>query len=126
MKDPADTHRRVRQALLSIRENALLARAFAEGAGAAALAADRRTAYALARALQLVASAARRLPQDLCDRHPAVAWSAARSAGTIDTGGGDQSDEASRLLDTLSTILPPLIRAVEAELAGIRPVPPKC
>lgn len=116
MEDPADAGRRVRLALLSIRDNAKLARSFANGAAAPTLAADRRSAYAVIRALQLVARAARRLPQDLCERHPDVAWSAVRAAGNVD-GVASDLQEAHHLLETLSTTLPALLRAVEAELA---------
>ncbi len=39
-----------------------------------AFAADEKTAFAVVRALEIVGAAARRIPQDVCDRNPEVPW----------------------------------------------------
>ena len=118
MDEGAEAKRRARRALATIRDNARLARSFARGMDATTLAADRRTAYAVTRALELIAEAARRLPQTLCDRHPSVPWSAVRSAGNLPEGVGE-GEIARRLVVTIAETLPSLLEAVEAELAGM-------
>jgi uncharacterized protein with HEPN domain len=118
MDDGPEAKRRARRALATIRDNARLARGFARGMDATALTADRRTAYAVTRALELIAGAARRLPQPLCDRYPSVPWSAVRAAGNVPEGVGEV-EIARRLECTIAETLPPLLEAVEAELADI-------
>lgn len=49
----------------------------------AAFAADRKTAYAVVRALEIVSEASRRLPAELKDRHPEIDWIAVAAAGNI-------------------------------------------
>ena len=46
-------------------------------------AADRKTLYAVVRALEIVSEATRRLPAELKDRHPEVDWVAVASAGNV-------------------------------------------
>jgi uncharacterized protein with HEPN domain len=49
----------------------------------AAFAADRKTVYAVVRALEILSEASRRLPTELKDRHPEIDWAAIASAGNI-------------------------------------------
>jgi len=49
----------------------------------AAFAADRKTVYAVVRALEIVSEASRRLPTELRDRHPGIDWVAVAAAGNI-------------------------------------------
>ena len=65
---------RGRLALFDIRENILLAKEFASGMGFDAFKTDRRTFYAVTRALKIVSEAARRLPADTRERHPELPW----------------------------------------------------
>ncbi|MEF3366401.1 HepT-like ribonuclease domain-containing protein [Methylocystis sp. 9N] len=52
-------------------------------AGFRAFATDRRAFYAVTRALEIISEAARRLPQDLRDRHPHLPWRAIMGAGNV-------------------------------------------
>jgi len=44
---------------------------------------DRKTVYAVTRALEIISEASRRLPQDLKDRHPEIDWPAVAAAGNV-------------------------------------------
>ncbi len=46
-------------------------------------AADRKTVYAVVRALEIVSEASRRLPAELKDRHPEIDWIAVAAAGNV-------------------------------------------
>lgn len=49
----------------------------------ATFSADRKTVYAVVRALEIVSEASRRLPSELKDRHPEIDWGAVAAAGNI-------------------------------------------
>jgi uncharacterized protein with HEPN domain len=49
----------------------------------AAFVADRKTVYAVVRALEIISEASRRLPAELKDRHPEIDWIAVTAAGNI-------------------------------------------
>ena len=49
----------------------------------AAFRADRKTVYAVVRALEIISEASRRLTGDLLDRHPEIDWVAVAAAGTF-------------------------------------------
>lgn len=55
---------------------------------------DRKTVYAVVRALEIISEATRRLPGDLLDRHPEVDWVAIAAAGNIYRHEYDAVDEA--------------------------------
>ena len=44
---------------------------------------DRKTVYAVARALEIISEASRRLPDELKTRHPEIDWPAVAAAGNI-------------------------------------------
>ncbi len=44
---------------------------------------DRKTVYAVTRALEIVSEASRRLPGDLKSRHPEIDWVAVGAAGNV-------------------------------------------
>ena len=46
-------------------------------------AADRKTLYAVVRALEIISEATRRLPAELKERHPDVDWVAVAAAGNV-------------------------------------------
>jgi len=46
-------------------------------------AADRKTVYAVVRALEIISEASRRLPAELRDRHPQIDWAAVGAAGNV-------------------------------------------
>ena len=60
--------------LEDILENALAACEFADGLTADAFAADRRTLYAVMRALEIVGEAAKRIPEAVRERHSDIDW----------------------------------------------------
>ena len=49
----------------------------------AAFSADRKTLYAVTRALEIISEASRRLPDDLKQRHKDVDWIAVAAAGNV-------------------------------------------
>ena len=44
---------------------------------------DRKTVYAVVRALEIVSEASRRLPDELIGRHPEIDWTAIAAAGNV-------------------------------------------
>jgi uncharacterized protein with HEPN domain len=46
-------------------------------------AADRKTVYAVVRALEIISEASRRLPAEFKDRHPEIDWVAVAAAGNV-------------------------------------------
>ncbi len=66
--------REVLDNLDDILENALAACEFASGLTADEFAADRKTLYAVMRALEIIGEAAKRIPDDLRARHPDIDW----------------------------------------------------
>ena len=49
----------------------------------AEFAGDRKTVYAVTRALEIISEASRRLPEDLKLRHPGIDWPAVGAAGNV-------------------------------------------
>jgi uncharacterized protein with HEPN domain len=74
-----------------------LANHFVAGLDCAAFCADTRTVYAVTRCLEIISEASRRVPAEIKERHPAIAWKAMAGAGSIyrheercsKTGSGD-------------------------------------
>lgn len=66
--------REVLDYLDDILENALAACEFTNGLTADAFAADRKTLYAVMRALEIIGEAAKRIPDDMRARHPDIDW----------------------------------------------------
>lgn len=71
------------QRLRDIVDNIDAIEAFTSQMDFAAFAADRKTVYAVVRALEIVSEASRRLPTELKDRHPDIDWIAVAAAGNI-------------------------------------------
>lgn len=69
--------------LRDIAENISAIREFTAGMNAPSLAADRKTLYAVVRALEIISEASKRLPDDLKVRHPAIDWAAVAAAGNV-------------------------------------------
>lgn len=55
---------------------------------------DRKTVYAVTRALEIISEATRRLPEDLKNRHPAIDWVAVAAAGNVYRHEYEVVDEA--------------------------------
>lgn len=71
------------QRLQDIVDNINAIELFTAGMEFEAFAADRKTVYAVVRALEIVSEASRRLPEDLKDRHPEIDWVAVAAAGNV-------------------------------------------
>ena len=66
------------QRLRDIIDNVDAINAFAGELDLEAFRADRKTVYAVVRALEIISELSRRLPDDLLDRHPEIDWAAIR------------------------------------------------
>ena len=55
---------------------------------------DRKTVYAVVRALEIVSEASRRFPGELIDRHPEIDWAAIAAAGNVYRHEYEAADEA--------------------------------
>jgi uncharacterized protein with HEPN domain len=71
------------QRLSDVVDNIDAIEAFTAGLDFEAFAGDRKTVYAVLRALEIVPEATRRLPPELKDRHPEIDWIAVAAAGNV-------------------------------------------
>jgi uncharacterized protein with HEPN domain len=55
---------------------------------------DRKTVYAVVRALEILLGASRRLPEELRNRHPEIDWAAVAASGNIYRHEYEAVDEA--------------------------------
>jgi len=81
------------QRLSDIVDNIDAIEAFTLGLEFEKFAGDRKTLYAVVRALEIVSEATRRLPADLKDRHPEIDWIAVAAAGNVYRHEYDGVDE---------------------------------
>jgi uncharacterized protein with HEPN domain len=105
-------------ALSDIKQNVELARAFISGFTFTAFRADQRTAYAIARCLEVISEASRRLPTELKDRHPNIPWRDIAALGSV------YRHDYERVRDdvmwrTVQESLSPLLTVVEQELGRL-------
>jgi len=101
--------------LQDILENIQAVREFTAGMDLNQFSVDRRTLYAVVRALEIISEATRRLPEDSKFRHPEIDWVAVAAAGNIYRHEYEGVDE--RLIwKTLQTDLEPLEAVARAEL----------
>jgi len=56
--------------------------------------ADKKTVYAVVRALEIISEASRRLPEELLNRHPEIDWPAIAAAGNVYRHEYEAVDEA--------------------------------
>ena len=68
--------------------------AFTGGLDLQAFRADRKTVYAVVRALEIISEASRRLPDELLGRHPEIDWAAVAAAGNVYRHEYEAVDEA--------------------------------
>lgn len=71
------------QRLRDLVENIDAIASFTAGMDFAGFIDDRKTVYAVVRALEIISEASRRLPEDLKCRHPHIDWNAVAAAGNI-------------------------------------------
>ena len=107
------------QRLADIVENVEAIKSFTSGFTFDTFRADRRTVYAVTRALEIISEASRRLPAEFMCRHPEIDWPAVSAAGNVFRHEYDSVDEtlvwhtALHDLDTLRVV-------VEAELLRLQ------
>jgi uncharacterized protein with HEPN domain len=110
------------QRLRDILENIDAIKLFATGFEFEGFTSDRKTVYAVTRALEIVSEATRRLPQELKDRHPEIDWPAVAAAGNVYRHEYEAVDNAliwhtvHHGLDTLRRVT-----TTELERAGLGP-----
>jgi uncharacterized protein with HEPN domain len=110
--------KRAQQALHDIRDNILLAQEFAAGMTADAFKADRRTFYAVARCLEIVSEASRRLTPSIRERHSTLPWRAIMGLGNVYRHDYDNVAE-DYVWRTVQHSLAPLLAAIEDEIARL-------
>jgi uncharacterized protein with HEPN domain len=69
--------------LLDIIDNIDAIRAFTADLNFQTFSADRKTVYAVIRALEIISEASRRLPNELLQRHAEIDWAAIAAAGNV-------------------------------------------
>ncbi len=78
--------------------------------------------YAVTRALEIISEASRRLPDDVRQRHAHLPWRSIRDVGNFYRHEYDNVLEL-YLWATVQDHLPPLLAAVEAEIAELKSGP---
>ena len=103
------------QRLQDILDNIEAIREFTSGLDRDAFLSDRRTTYAVTRALEIISEASRRLPEELKARHPSLDWAAIAAAGNVYRHEYETVDDA-LLWHTITHGLEALEQAVRKEL----------
>ena len=104
--------------LEDIRSAAMKAQAFVTGMGYDVFAADEKTVFAVVRALEIVGEAARRIPQEVRDRHPEVPWrsmSGIRDKLIHDYTSVNLEIVWKTVMDDLPALVPQIARIIQAE-----------
>lgn len=107
------------QRLRDIVENIDAIQAFATGMTLEDFALDRKTVYAVTRALEIISEASRRLPDELKSRHPDIDWPAVAAAGNLVWHEYEVIDDA-LVWHTIQHDLAKLRDLSEAELERLR------
>lgn len=111
------------QRLADIIDNVDAIEAFTAELDFPAFRADRKTVYAVVRALEIISEASRRLPDDLLRRNPQIDWVAVAAAGNVYRHEYDAVDEA-LIWHTARHSIMALRRAAEEELSQLQTEPP--
>jgi len=104
------------QRLTDIVDNIRAIREFTEGQTLQQFQQDRKTVYAVVRALEIISEASRRLPEKWKQQHDRINWRAVAAAGNIYRHEYDAVDE-DLLWRTIECELPILEKAAAEELA---------
>lgn len=107
------------QRLTDIHDNLEAIEEFISGKTFRSFCGDRKTIYAVTRALEIISEASRRLPDGLKDRHPDIDWTAVAAAGNVYRHEYDNVDNT-LLWKTIRNELPSLKKAIVAELKRLR------
>jgi uncharacterized protein with HEPN domain len=116
---PCMLSNKARLALFDIRENGKLACEFVAGLTYEEFERDRRTLYAVTRALEIISEAARRLPPELQARHPSLPWRAIMGVGNIYRHNYDNVAEQ-QVWRTVRESVPSLLAAVAEEIEALK------
>ena len=108
------------QRLRDIVDNIDAIEAFTAELDRAAFTQDRKTIYAVVRALEIISEASRRLPTEITGRHPEIDWVAIAAAGNVYRHEYEAVDE-SLLWHTVQNDLAALRRIAAEELADLAP-----
>jgi uncharacterized protein with HEPN domain len=103
------------QTIEDILDNIAAIRGFVAGLDFNAFLADRRTLYAVTRALEIISESSRRLPDDLKGRHTHIDWRGIAAAGNIYRHAYDGVDNA-LVWNVIVADLQPLETALKEEL----------
>jgi uncharacterized protein with HEPN domain len=103
------------QRLTDIRDNIDAITEFTAAMTLADYVRDRKTVYAVTRALEIISEASRRLPEVLKQRHPAIDWTGVAAVGNVYRHEYDVVDNA-LVWYTIQHELPPLRVVVTEEL----------
>jgi uncharacterized protein with HEPN domain len=102
-------------ALRDILQHIQLAEQFVNGIDYVTFHEDLRTVYAVTRCLEIISEASRRLPEDVKNRHPSIAWRQIAGAGNVYRH--NYEDVAAQYLwETVKRDLPLLRAVMEREL----------
>lgn len=105
------------QALEDILDNILLASSFVKNMTYQAFLEDKRTVYAVIRALEIISEATRRLPEEIYNRHPYIPWAGIKGSGNIYRHDYEDVLE-SRVWATVINASPPLEGVIREELSS--------
>jgi uncharacterized protein with HEPN domain len=107
------------QRLRDIVDNVEAIEVFTTGMDLEVFAADRKTLYAVVRALEIVSEVSRRLPPEIKNQHPEIDWVAVAAAGNVYRHEYDGVDEK-LIWHTVRHDLSALRDAAAAELERLR------
>jgi uncharacterized protein with HEPN domain len=110
------------QRLADIRDNINAIDEFVSGLTPSGFSRDRKTVYAVTRALEIISEASRRLSDDLKNRHPNIDWAAVAASGNVYRHEYEAVD-TTLLWHTIKRELPVLLEAVSEELKRLRSEP---
>jgi uncharacterized protein with HEPN domain len=111
------------QRLADIIDNVDAIQGFTAALDFPAFRADRKTVYAVVRALEIISEASRRLPDDMLRRHPEIDWAAVAAAGNVYRHEYEAVDEA-LIWHTALHDVAALRRVAELELSRLQANPP--
>jgi uncharacterized protein with HEPN domain len=105
----------IRRWLTDIQHHIHMAQGFVSGMSYEVFKDDNLRLYAVTRCLEIISEASRRLPDELKDRYPSIAWRDMAAAGNIYRH--EYEDVAAlRVWQTLTVSLPMLLEVIEREM----------
>src|SRR5271169_4110220 len=108
----------IRRWLKDIQHHIAMAQGFVVGMNYEGFKDDNLHLYAVARCLEIISEASRRLPKELKARHPSIEWREMAAAGNIYRHEYEDA-AARRVWRTVTVSLPPLHDVIAQELAAL-------